>query len=555
VLATAPAWWTFLDTLSIGRTVYDTPQALQNRPAWLIAFFDDLFFLELHPGRPVFAPATNFLILLGCLWAVTQMRRLALNRAALAIGLGLVASLAAAFSLVPASWFLQLPFLRNIHQVNVHFSCIALVHAGVLAGWGFSTARRAFVSERFKVYLATIAGLLAVMFALYFKDHPTLWTEGRGYEGWRKLLPYHAFVYANAVALTVALAWLTFAAARHARGGRLTYGVMAVSALAVFAILGRHGQHLDPGIPTDHFITVPGSRADLFVRSPAVEFLQRATATTPGRVMGTGDTLFPGFMSVYGLEGINGPDAIFSGPYRELLDASTLATSMGWRFSLLPHLSASAQPLLDFLNVSHVASPLGLSLNHPSYRSVATLDLEIHESNSVWPRAFFTPALESYETAAELVERLSEKPPGEPFAAVQRSDLRAPTSGTQSVRSGAVPAVEYELTNNDTSFTIHAPSAGFVVLQETWLPEDFRVTIDGNPTEYFRVNHAFKGVVVPTAGSHRITFSYWPRHFTVSLILCGVGLSGFTVLLLVIRRRHSPEPIEPVSEQPVPVAG
>jgi hypothetical protein len=430
-----------------------------------------------------------------------------------------------------------------------------LVHAGVLAGWGFSTARRAFVSERFKVYLAAITGLLVVMFAFYFKDHPTLWTKGRGYEGWRELLPYHAFVYANAVALPAALAWLTFAAARHVRGGRLTYGVMAISALAVFVIVGRHGQHLDPGVPTDHFLSVPGSRADLFVRSPAVDFLQRATASTPGRVMGTGDTLFPGFMSVYGLEGMNGPDAIFSGPYRELLDASPLATSMGWRFSLLPHLSASAQPLLDFLNVSYVASPLGQSLNHPSYQSAATLDLEIHRSNSAWPRAFFTPELESYETAAELVARLNEKSPGVPFAAVQHGDQSAPPAGTHSDRASAVPAVDFELTNNRTSFTIHAPSAGFVVLQETWLPDDFRVTIDGVPAEYFRVNHAFKGVVLTSPGSHRITFSYWPRHFTVSLILCGVGISGFIILLLVVRRRRSAESSEPVSEQPVPVAG
>ena len=40
----------------------------------------------------------------------------------------------------------------------------------------------------------------------------------------------------------------------------------------------------------------------------------------------------------------------------------------------------------------------------------------------------------------------------------------------------------------------------------------------------FAVNHAFKGVMVEKPGVYTVTFSYWPRHFTLSLWASGSGL-------------------------------
>ena len=67
------------------------------------------------------------------------------------------------------------------------------------------------------------------------------------------------------------------------------------------------------------------------------------------------------------------------------------------------------------------------------------------------------------------------------------------------------------------------------MLTETFYAEDFQVTVDGKPAPYFRVNHAFKGVAINSAGRHEITFAYWPQHFTLALRASAVGL-----LLLVI---------------------
>jgi uncharacterized membrane protein YfhO len=62
------------------------------------------------------------------------------------------------------------------------------------------------------------------------------------------------------------------------------------------------------------------------------------------------------------------------------------------------------------------------------------------------------------------------------------------------------------------------------VLTEAFYPDDFKVTVDGRPADYFRVNHAFKGVRIDRAGRHEITFAYWPEHFTLALELAAAGL-------------------------------
>jgi uncharacterized membrane protein YfhO len=61
---------------------------------------------------------------------------------------------------------------------------------------------------------------------------------------------------------------------------------------------------------------------------------------------------------------------------------------------------------------------------------------------------------------------------------------------------------------------------------ETFYDRDFQVTVDGRPADYFRVNHAFKGVAIDRAGRHEIAFAYWPEHFTLSLGLAAAGALG-----------------------------
>ena len=108
------------------------------------------------------------------------------------------------------------------------------------------------------------------------------------------------------------------------------------------------------------------------------------------------------------------------------------------------------------------------------------------------------------------------------------------------------PARHYKLTNNTTTFTVDAPSAGAVVLTEAYIGGDFIVRLNGAPCNYFRANHAFRGILIPAAGTYEVSFSYWPKHFTASLVMFGFGalllaawvaaiLSGFRLRPLAYR--------------------
>ena len=112
---------------------------------------------------------------------------------------------------------------------------------------------------------------------------------------------------------------------------------------------------------------------------------------------------------------------------------------------------------------------------------------------------------------------------GRPFAAVQGTGKNLPALSPELGGRTVQAATAYRLTGNTTSFAIDAPGPGVVVLTEVFYPDDFHVTVNGRRTGYFRVNHAFKGIVIEHGGRHEITFSYWPQHFTLALILAGAG--------------------------------
>ncbi len=90
-------------------------------------------------------------------------------------------------------------------------------------------------------------------------------------------------------------------------------------------------------------------------------------------------------------------------------------------------------------------------------------------------------------------------------------------------------------------FEVTTATPGLLVVADPWYPQ-WRAAVDGRPAGLHRVDHAFRGVVVP-AGRHVVTFVYRDR-----ATLVGVVLAGVTVLVLGIagrRRRRQTEPVGP----------
>ncbi|ACB77256.1 hypothetical protein Oter_3982 [Opitutus terrae PB90-1] len=534
-LLSAACWCTFLDSLATAVTSYDVPQVKQLPRAWLAGLFDDVFFRGHESDYHVVLPAANLLVLLGCLCAIAQLHRLLRQPGPLAVLLGLLLAVAFAFDWVPAAQILRVPFLRNLHYVHLHFLCIAMVHACVLAGWGFAAAHNSLAAPS-----RTPAALLAfkvsilclVLFGVFFAGPSRQFWPGSWAALW-KLSPGNVLAF-TVLLFPLAAAALTFAARRSLRSGRLGPAWIVATLVALVFLLGRHGQHL-PVAELDHYLSAPGPRADLFAPSPAVAYLQHALEREPARVVGADNNLFSGFASVYGFEGINGPNALENRYYREFLEAAGLGSPGVWQIYLPALQLAAWQPLLDFFNTRYVAtSPDHLS-GPSGYRPAARLDLNVYESRHPWPRAFFTNRIEQYHSAADLVALLRSHPAGEPFAALQVgvAPAAAMARGTAPI---TVPARAYHLKTNTTSFSVSAPGPGLIVLHEAWLPNDFRVTVNDRPVPYLRVNHLFKAVAVEEAGDYRVSFSYWPRNLTRSLLLSGTGLLLLIGLFLFLGR-------------------
>jgi hypothetical protein len=158
---------------------------------------------------------------------------------------------------------------------------------------------------------------------------------------------------------------------------------------------------------------------------------------------------------------------------------------------------------------------------------VKVADLDIYESPTAWPRAFFTDRVGFYDQPAELIEKIRAAN-GRPLAAAQRSDRETVATlskiPTDLATRSFTAATNYKLTENTTSFTIRANAPGVVVLSEALWPDDFRAEVNGRSARVLRLNHAFKGVALETPGEYRIRFRYWPKNFPRNLTLCGFGV-------------------------------
>jgi hypothetical protein len=131
----------------------------------------------------------------------------------------------------------------------------------------------------------------------------------------------------------------------------------------------------------------------------------------------------------------------------------------------------------------------------------------------------------TYGDVQELIRQLAGA--RGPFAAVQASDTDAvAATRSMSMSTGTVVRGQgYRLSINTTTFTVAAPRAGVAVLTETFLPGEFCATLNGGPVPYFRVNHAFKAVAIPSAGEWTVTFEHRPARGAMSLALGGPGLA------------------------------
>lgn len=535
----APLWLVFLDALKWGFTSYDTPTANQIQPGLFIGLFDDLFYRELMPGEWHIDPAANFFVLIGALWACADFRRLRADPAFFGATLAALPLGALVFGVVPHQWITALPLLKNIWHVDNTFSCPLIILLFVLAGFGFrSCAEKMASRETWLADWRRTLVFLAVLVALYLGcvNAQARWPMF-AVQVTRLFTPSPFFLgYAGALLAAGVALPLAARALAVGSGSKVVFGTIAV--LGFFAVHFRHGMWLETKF--DYYVMNPRERMDLQAHSPAVDHVL-ARQTEPSRVGSFGQVLRPGYNVVYGLETCTGADAVANRWFAEWLEGNGLPGSWMWESNYPKELLPALRPFYDAMNVRYYLGALeNQSHPAPGLKKVAVADLEIFESPSAWPRAFFTDRVSRYQKPAELGEWIAHGD-GRPLAGMQDASALVMSLGADQATRLIVPAANYRLTSNSTAFTVDAPGAGLAVLTEAYEEGSFRVRVNGAPASCLRVNHCFKGVFLPGPGHYAITFTYWPRLLTPALWAAG---AGFVILLAAIfwflRTRNAP---------------
>ncbi|MEM8970329.1 MAG: YfhO family protein, partial [Bacteroidota bacterium] len=138
--------------------------------------------------------------------------------------------------------------------------------------------------------------------------------------------------------------------------------------------------------------------------------------------------------------------------------------------------------------------------------------------------AWLVSQVQTAENANEAIEAIGTINPAQ-TAVVNTSDFELPSTTFSS--EGEISLVEYE--PNYLKYEANVAAESFAIFSEIYYPDGWEVKINGQETDYFRANYAFRALTIP-AGQHTIEFSFNPASYRVGSM---VSLISSILLLLV----------------------
>jgi len=514
ILMTSPYWMIFLDALSKSFTNYDVPGSSPYPFYAIIGFFES--FVDQYVTGKLNAPSVNLMVLFfmtsNAFVLIANFKHKQMGRYFLeyiAWGLFLV-SLVVAYGLVPVYLINLLPMINRIGHIGNTFSIPMIIFSIIISSYGIRDYILA--SKKYKKLILYIFIITCLIFGVLYNNLS---------KSWNSILLFYTFITLSSIIIYLSIEL------------KNNINILFLLIFLIFITHFHHGMSININNKVDEYVINPDNRPDFSQKSDAIEFVKNRIIdkNSPSRVIGENTVFFPGYSQRTGLETIIPVDALRNKYFEELLNILKYPdVGWGWLRLIKYNEFSTLKPALDILGIGYVLAMPGTNIDG-DLTKIYSGDLDVWENKSVWPRAFFVSQMKCINQPKEILDLyLSNQ--GQPFAALESKDCeRAETLGAIAPAVKFSPAFGYKLTNNSTSFIVNAPEPGIVVLSESYYPGDFIAKINGKAIDYFRVNQAFKGVIIDKPGLNEITFTYRPKFLNFSLWTL---LLGFIILWLVV---------------------
>ncbi|KAB2847039.1 MAG: YfhO family protein, partial [Melioribacteraceae bacterium] len=180
--------------------------------------------------------------------------------------------------------------------------------------------------------------------------------------------------------------------------------------------------------------------------------------------------------------------------------------------------------LWRMLNVKYIVADQQIEIQGLSLISAKEKSFVYRNENAL-PRAYFVDSIATAESEMQIVKNIESYnyDPKKVMYTLENLNVEKPDS------TAFADIIKYE--DEKIEMEVNASGNNLLFLGDTYYPNGWFAYVDGNETEIHKINHGFRGIIVP-AGKHKVEFVYSPVSFAATKYIVLI-LSVLTVLLLV----------------------
>jgi len=252
---------------------------------------------------------------------------------------------------------------------------------------------------------------------------------------------------------------------------------------------------------------------------PTVTWLQakQKELGEPFRILPLGNQYQNDYWMYHRIQSVGGYSAVKTRVYQDLADYA-LGISKG-----MPNLKVAG-----LMNARFIVSAQELPGIIEKQYTEPGGGLFVYRNPFVLPRAWFVDSVEEVTDLQEAMNRISSEDFDPRSTAIVNQSVDFTIGGPDTLSKAVVPANAYHAKSMEIEAS--TPDTGFLVVSELWYPDGWRATIDGVPTQIYRTDYGFRGLVVP-AGQHHIRMEISLAEVRAGFWISGISLFAIAGLL------------------------